>query len=469
MESNIVTLGKNAELVIPSVCTKLTDQDEIRAGDIFTDGRNEEIFRLVRFEEGQYPRWIVELLISVSPLEWGQKEKKYDNSTLKQYYKRVDPAFFNEGHTLYLQFVNTGTIPETTSQDEEISETALVAPKEKFRLEEMQESLVIKSKRAEAMRLFVMAEMEVQKRRLEGLRRVLEGQLAIFQKEIKKIYRVIQTIELYLGIEEELIQIQEGPTAPVDEPVTLRQQMLFMDEEVAVFENGGLDINDIPVFEAWLLKDKNYEKLVPEKKCVVVMKPRRFRKEYGNDRVNDAMAKWNKTTYLLIRNGDNIYRINSENLAVSQRLFPKREELSTLREKMEKETFSRFNQEDFEDLFDEYRRLMVLIQGLIDRSTVFAPMHPGINIFNMDDIQHAVRFIYDDENLLPTGRLPFWDWHKSINSTIVKGSRILLSDHFEGNRFAGRDEYKRRLYYYCNDYNVPSYQIQAFMKYMKSL
>ena len=38
---------RNAELVIPSVMEKLTDESVVKAGDIFADSRGEKIIRLV--------------------------------------------------------------------------------------------------------------------------------------------------------------------------------------------------------------------------------------------------------------------------------------------------------------------------------------------------------------------------------------------------------------------------------------
>ena len=45
----------------------------------------------------------------------------------------------------------------------------------------------------------------------------------------------------YLGIEEELFQLQAGQTADENEPLTLRQKVLFMDEEVGILDDQGLD------------------------------------------------------------------------------------------------------------------------------------------------------------------------------------------------------------------------------------
>ena len=63
--------------------------------------------------------------------------------------------------------------------------------------------------------------------------------------------RVITTIELYLGINEELFCIQEGAKAHVDTPITFRQGVLYMDEEIGHWKDGGLDYTNIEWFDTW--------------------------------------------------------------------------------------------------------------------------------------------------------------------------------------------------------------------------
>ena len=53
-----------------------------------------------------------------------------------------------------------------------------------------------------------------------------------------------------------------------------------MDEEVGILDDQGLDWTQIDQFDEWLLKDKHYEILIPEKKAIVVFKPRRRNKTY---------------------------------------------------------------------------------------------------------------------------------------------------------------------------------------------
>jgi len=55
----------------------------------------------------------------------------------------------------------------------------------------------------------------------------LDRSIMIMNVKINKIQKLIATIEVYAGIEEEVIQIQEGTPAPVEDMISLRQQMLL--------------------------------------------------------------------------------------------------------------------------------------------------------------------------------------------------------------------------------------------------
>ena len=63
---------------------------------------------------------------------------------------------------------------------------------------------------------------------------------------------------------EDIIQIQKGNKADQKTKISLRQQVLFMDEEVGDPSGEGLDFDRIEEFDDWLTKDKNYLKLAPE-------------------------------------------------------------------------------------------------------------------------------------------------------------------------------------------------------------
>ena len=338
------------------------------------------------------------------------------------------------------------------------SETALMSNGSKESLIALQQDLTAKKQTAALVTAFVNWEMQRQMSELKAVKNKMYGVLAEFGEKIKKIMRVITIIELYMGIDEELFCIQEGQKAPVDTPITFRQAVLYMDEEIGHWENGGLDYTNIAWFDEWLVKGKgeNFKKLFPEEKGMVVFRPRRFPKDYneGDPLKEYFMNKENvNSTYLLIRNGECLYRVFTEKLVILPRLFPLRRELQTLFDEMnvskhrssyEKEK----HKEKFEDSMYHYRKRAMLMQGLIDRSEVFHPLPCKINIFNLEETKELVNFVYDDEATLPSGRLTFKDWQKQLNEGITHGSRVLVTGEYGGIFFGqyGKEERQARLF-----------------------
>lgn len=360
---------------------------------------------------------------------------------------------------------------EVDMSDYDIVETpanetaALVGRDTKQTMLSRQADLEKKQTRLALMERAVSREMEKRRRQLEIIRKDFENKLKVFEREIKKVMRIIDSIELYLGMHEDLFQLQSGEPTDKDEPIQFRQQILYMDEEVQTLTRSGfgMDFRDIHLFDEWLVKDKNYEKVLPEKKGVVVFRPRRKYREYSSvDRKKDAeMNNANRETYFLIRNGDNIYRIHS-NIRVDDRLFPLRKELEELMEKYG-EIMSKQSEYDKDKVKDEaddfmykFQKRAIFLQGLIDRTAVFHPAHEKLNIFNMDECQDKVNFIYDDEVALPTGRLSFDEWKYELNRKITRGSRIVHSGSYtDGSYHIPRADYAYR-FRPMRDRNVPT-------------
>lgn len=349
-------------------------------------------------------------------------------------------------------------------EDDEINEnTALISRSSKDSLIALKNAMETKKQSAELLQAFVNFEMEKKRSELESIMRTVSGVVAVWQKKIAKVMRIIATIELYLGVNEDIFQIQEGEKAPQTTPISFRQLVLFMDEEVANTDEGGLDFQDVHKFDAWLIENNNYKKLLPEEKGVVVFRPRRYFKEYGKDD-RDAYAK-NKentiNTYILIRNGECLYRINTDNLVILDRLFPRKTELEDLLKETAK-IESRYSKEEAKekvnDEFYQYKKRAILMQGLIDRTDILHPLPvEGLSMFNLEGTEKFINFIYDDEPSLTDGRTPFTEWKKQINSKISYGSRIVLSPNWRTWGETSKDIVEDRSFkYYSNKYSIPA-------------
>lgn len=255
------------------------------------------------------------------------------------------------------------------------------------------------------------------------MKRILEEKLAIMGDyldnmldQVKRVEKVVAVIELYLGIHEEVTQIQEGAPAAPDEQLCFRQMLLYMDEEVGVTRDSGLDFKDIKLFDDWLL-DGNLDRIIPEKKGLVALRIRRNDKDYGDRWSNIFNNAENMKTYVLIRNGDNVYRVWAP-INVYPRLFPLKDEFD------EKEDDHWWNRKEKENQAFSYKKHAMLIEGLMHRTQVFSPMAPNISVFKPETWEGHIRFISDEEAALPDGRLRWKEWRKKINDAIKIGSRI---------------------------------------------
>lgn len=214
-------------------------------------------------------------------------------------------------------------------------DTKLMHLGSKETLENMHQSLEVRKNHAELVRMTMEMVIAQKKRELEAIKDKLEGSIALFEKKIRKIFRVITTLELYLGIDEEIIQILEGPTAPAQDPICIRQGLMFMDEEFGdPWDDGqGVEWKDLSAFGEWLVRNGNYKKVLPESKCIAAFKVRRNPKQRsGNPYWVARMEDIDKYTFLVIRNGDNIYRLITEKIEFMPRLFPRKKELQQLLE-----------------------------------------------------------------------------------------------------------------------------------------
>lgn len=278
--------------------------------------------------------------------------------------------------------------------------------------------------------------------------------LQVVKQKLGVVEDRIFTIELYCGLQEDVVQIAKGNPAPAEEKITIRQALLYMDEETLFhYTSGGMDFNDIKKFDEWVVKPENLTRVLPEQKGVVAFRVRRHDKDYGMP--SDLLGAWariswaeaNKQTYLLIRNGENVYRIASE-LDFSPRLIPMKNEIG---EEQFKKINERYEWQDhgpskrieeiemvtpasieFDDhvkkvdkLLKQYNRIVILIQGLLDRSMIFHP-HPPINLVMPGVLDEWVRLVRDEEMGLPSNKVTFAGYRDQLNKTLKVGKCVYI-------------------------------------------
>lgn len=329
----------------------------------------------------------------------------------------------------------------------EIKETALVSPNSKPQLLALKGEMELKRNQVGLLRSFVEMEIARRNQALKEVEEKLGEILEVFRDKIKKIHRLISVIELYLGVHEKIIQISQGKKASPTSPISFRQQLLFMDEEVGEPSDGGWDWERIEDFDAWLIKDAKFKTLCPEEKCIVVFRPRRGSKYYSEDPILQFFLDSNNhKTYFLIRNGDCVFRIWAD-ISIGDRLFPLRKEFEKILKEIHnyEQKGKSWNKDEIEQLENKmhgYKERAFMLQGLIDRTEIFHPIAKPVSMFDMEAAGGLIQFIYDDELALPTGQLSFWEWWGTINSKIQRGSRVIHSGQYtDDGSYADSDNY----------------------------
>ncbi len=146
----------------------------------------------------------------------------------------------------------------------------------------------------------------------------------------------IHTVELYAGLQEELVCVRDGEPAEASTKVHLMQRRAYMDEECLVaYEAGGMDFRSLKAFDKWIARDENMTRILPHERCIIAMRIRRYDKDYG---IGDSLSrfikfqfhnKYNKKTFLYIRNGRQLWRM-ATSIDFGTELFPSREDSDLL-------------------------------------------------------------------------------------------------------------------------------------------
>jgi hypothetical protein len=269
------------------------------------------------------------------------------------------------------------------------------------------------------------------------LKRLMEEQTAILELKTKELMVILSraeealsSVNLYLGKNEEIYVLRTGKPAPPEKKITLRQAVLYMDEECAIAaRTEGIDIDSIEQFDRWLLESPAHlNRVLYEDKAIVALHIKRYEKRYGGDpwsenQINKANLHW---TYFLIRNGENLYRVFID-IDAGQYLFPTTDSLTNLfheakpgsREYMQA-------MKSAEESHRHYLRVLLVLQGLLDRTPIFRPM--SVDRINLCDPVHSdeyVNFVYDGERQLTDGRPVFNEWLAEVNDQLEVGHRIM--------------------------------------------
>lgn len=339
--------------------------------------------------------------------------------------------------------VQGSTLPSTSRVDPEERKKALIHLRDKD-LPEAEERIEQITKEMVALQRDLVLPTLIESDRLSDISDHIKDRLFV--------------LELYAGIGEKAERIGSGKPADPETPITIRQMMRFMDEETLIdYDKGGMDYQKLEDFDRWIARPENYTRLLPEPRCVVAFKVRRYHKDYGPVRsiagAFEQMEKhWANTwTFLLIRNGENIWRLSTE-IDFNPGLLPNRDEFhKPFEDRDENGEYDYDNRDEHgfprkkfrpteivtpddleydrhveqrKKLVFHYNRILFLLQGILDRSKVFRP-HPPLNLSDSSVIQQYIKLIYDQQDGLPSANPPVWkEYRDRLNSSIKVGTWV---------------------------------------------
>lgn len=309
-------------------------------------------------------------------------------------------------------------------------------------------------------------ELERQRQDLEAQhaakRAELEAQMAPLKEELAKMVEVLWTVDLYLGRDETIELIREGQPASAETPITIRQKVLVMAEESLVLMDRpgsrGMDYRDIEAFVDWLkAAPENLDRLLPEEKGVVVLVPTRVESRSGNVWEDAAKNAANEASYWLLRNGERLYLLTvDEALHIRERVLPRRTEFTEVFDRglfgygrRSGEPLKPGSEEwlAIEKIADarrrHYMRVMLVLQGIIDRTPAWHPLpEGGVNLLTVE-AQDSGKVVLvqdgDDSIMLTDGRETFLQYQRRLNALLRPGLRV-IGDWYSRRELYGWDE-----------------------------
>ncbi len=307
----------------------------------------------------------------------------------------------------------------------------------------------------------------------------------------------IYTLGLYAGLTEDAVQVREGEPASRSEKLRVMQRRFYMDEECLVaYEAGGMDFRDIGQFDRWLSREDNYKRILPFERCVVAFRVRRSEKDRETATlmqafINMALRDADKSTFLYIRNGEQIWRVDCD-FDFGEKLVPdasefdpsqpmrvkmfgkrvdkmipvseweamrdrslaidaKRKEQNRQRLINPEKTYSHIHDPDDEwrqyepfdpssvhydeavaavsDKIKAYNRVAVIIQGLFDRSMVLHPHNP-VKVHQPESFAANIELIYDATTLTYGDKPDFEAYRNLLNRRITEKSVVTGQDDY---------------------------------------
>jgi hypothetical protein len=327
----------------------------------------------------------------------------------------------------------------------------------------------------------------------------MQGAVEGMKDCIAEIEGRVFNVSLYAGLSEEVVQITKGAPAQFTDRLHILQRLLYMDEEALLnYRHGGMKFKHLEAFDAWLAKPENLNRALPFQRSLVAFRVRRNKKDFEWDGTIEQIIfnldkeGLDKLTFLYIRNGERLYRLNCD-LEFGDLIFPGKDELDLSEPMMSKvfcsrveklitkrhydelvkesegknrkmkewekanpdkewidrphEFDSHFNSDRYESFntssvyYDEmkeevasrvehYNRIALIVQGLYDRSEILHP-HPPVKLWSSEGFASVIELVYDGSNTLNYGEPPDFEAYRMVcNSSFKTGSIAVGQEHY---------------------------------------
>ncbi len=351
--------------------------------------------------------------------------------------------------------------------------------------------------------MWLKAETIPMKASVEGLKEV-----------VGEINDRIFNVSIYAGLTEIVRRVAEGEPASADEKLHIMQRRLYMDEECLMdYRHGGMEFRNIKKFDEWMAKPSNRDRLLPFPRCMAAFRVRRSDKQRTWDGTMMGvfilmnLKQADTLTYMYIRNGDQLYRMDCD-LEFDSLIFPGRhevdlsgpmmfrtssfsdvEEIIPVREYDDKlkehnarkrkeqewkkkhrgkssvhnphsmwgedsrmENWHPFNKSSV--YYDEaketiakrvkyYNRIALIVQGLYDRSPVLNP-HPPYQIWKPEGFGQAVKLVYDGTETIHYGEAPDFERYRLKGLSALKAGVITIGqDDYWAQKEAEKENARR--------------------------
>lgn len=453
-------------------------------GDIYVTknpGQYTELYRLDKRDD-KYPDCF--RVTRLDPLtgepmkeDGGYARDRMNEDQLRQYYRYLSHDLAEtlslarkvmDGDTDAVRKAVLGEEGEGTPDPSDV--TALTSGRPAGEVNEMLLQAEVRQNRLQEIQMAAELMATAKKNELECKLREMNGVLDTFREKVRDLVRVVTILNLYLGKEVAVEQVADGDAADASEPLHLRQRILFMDEELCAHIDHEADYNDIDLFLQWLRETANRDIVVPEQRCIVAVKPKRFEMGYrsGDSYYDAAREKWNKHTYLILRNGEKLYVVDSDDLECCEWMFPHKDHETAFAAKMADPSTSFKDSLTKSHKNDNYRamRLAAFIQGILDHGDIMGPFDRETSVMKMKNVV----LVRDDEDVLGSGLPPFRDFQKEKNALLRRGKRVIYipsrgyQERAGGPYWYASGDYRRYYTYESSKPGVPGDGLYSLQK-----